>query len=115
MFKVHTELQDLGTYSDIAGVKCYIATPSGEYDKTKVVFYFTDAFGLELVNNRVRSFSLGAAQIAYSSSTQLLADDFARNGYKVVAPDFFEGEPVHPDLFETVRASCATLPLDLAD
>ncbi|KZV70953.1 alpha/beta-hydrolase [Peniophora sp. CONT] len=71
-----------GTYSEIAGVKCYVATPSDEYDKTKVVLYLTDAFGIELLNNR------------------LLADDFARNGYKVIAPDFFEGEPVHENLFE---------------
>ena len=27
---------------------------------------------------------------------QLLADDFARNGYKVVVTDLFEGDPV-PD------------------
>ena len=41
---------------DIAGVKCYIATPSGEYDKSKVLIYISDAYGLELVNNRVSSF-----------------------------------------------------------
>ncbi|KZV65606.1 alpha/beta-hydrolase [Peniophora sp. CONT] len=71
-----------GTYSDIAGVKCYIATPPGEHDKTKVVLYLCDAFGFELENNR------------------LLADDFARNGFKVVIPDLFEGEPVAPTIFD---------------
>ncbi|KZV64009.1 alpha/beta-hydrolase [Peniophora sp. CONT] len=74
-----------GTYQDIAGVKCYIATPSGDYDKSKVVIYLTDAFGIELVNNL------------------LLADDFARNGYKVVAPDLFEGEPMPADLLDSVK------------
>jgi len=63
-------------------VKCYIATPSGEYDKTKVVIYICDAFGLELENN------------------PLLCDDYARNGYKVYAPDLFEGEPVSPDILD---------------
>ncbi|VDC04521.1 unnamed protein product [Peniophora sp. CBMAI 1063] len=71
-----------GSYLDIAGVKCYIAEPSGEYDKTKAVIYLCDGFGFELVNNR------------------LLADDFARNGYKVVIPDLFEGEPVSPAIFD---------------
>ncbi|VDB90209.1 unnamed protein product [Peniophora sp. CBMAI 1063] len=79
---VHHEGTPEGTYTDIAGVKCYVVTPSGEYDKTKVVLYFCDAFGFELVNNR------------------LLADDFARNGYKTIVTDFFEGEPAPENLFE---------------
>ncbi|VDB98763.1 unnamed protein product [Peniophora sp. CBMAI 1063] len=74
-----------GTYQEITGVKCYIATPSGEYDKSKVVVYLTDAFGIELVNNL------------------LLADDFARNGWKVVVPDLFEGEPMPADLLDNVK------------
>ena len=32
---------------------------------------------------------------------QLLADDFARNGFKVYAPELFEGDPVAPDAFTT--------------
>ena len=44
----------LGTFSDVAGVKCYITEPSGDYDQSKVVIYLCDAFGIELVNNRVR-------------------------------------------------------------
>ena len=31
---------------------------------------------------------------------QLLADDFARNGFKVVAPDIFDGEPAPLNAFE---------------
>ena len=34
---------------------------------------------------------------------QLLADDFARNGFKIYAPDLFEGDQVPPDAFSTVR------------
>ena len=34
-------------------MKCYVGTPSVDYDKSKVVIYLTDAFGIELVNNLV--------------------------------------------------------------
>src|SRR6266566_4417528 len=33
---------------------------------------------------------------------QLLVDDFARNGFKVYAPDLFEDDPVPPDALTTV-------------
>ncbi|KAJ7065364.1 chlorocatechol-degradation protein [Mycena amicta] len=53
-----------GKIEKIGGVECYIATPSIDYPKDKVVLFLTDAFGLPLPNN------------------QLLADDFAANGFK---------------------------------
>ncbi|KAI0030031.1 Alpha/Beta hydrolase protein [Vararia minispora EC-137] len=65
-----------GAFEDIAGVKCYVATPPGAHDATKAVLFLCDAFGLTLTNNL------------------LLCDDFARNGFKVYAPDEFEGEDV---------------------
>jgi dienelactone hydrolase len=34
---------------------------------------------------------------------QLLIDDFARNGYKVVAPDLFEGDPAPVAAVDNVR------------
>jgi dienelactone hydrolase len=40
------------------------------------ILYLPDAYGLELVNNK------------------LLADDFARAGYFTVIPDIFRGDPV---------------------
>ena len=43
----------------------YVATPTIDYPKDKVVLFLTDVFGPQLVN------------------AQLLADDFARNGFKV--------------------------------
>nr|GAT47358.1 predicted protein [Mycena chlorophos] len=58
---------------ELGGVPCYVATPEGAYAKDKVVLYLSDA--------------------------QLLADDFARHGYKVVVPDLFNGDPVPPEVF----------------
>ncbi|KAI0305247.1 alpha/beta-hydrolase [Multifurca ochricompacta] len=68
-----------GKYEEINGIKTYVATPQGDYPKDKAILYLTDVFGLELPNN------------------PLLADDFARNGFKVYAPDLFEGDPVPPN------------------
>ncbi|KAI0263057.1 chlorocatechol-degradation protein [Gloeopeniophorella convolvens] len=65
-----------GTYEDINGIKTYVATPTTDYPKDKAILFLTDVFGLELPNN------------------PLLIDDFARNGFKVYAPDLFEGDPV---------------------
>jgi len=64
-----------GTFEVIAGIKTYVAKPKGEYAKDKAVLFITDVFGTELINS------------------QLLADDFALNGYQVYAPDLFEGDP----------------------
>jgi len=63
-----------GKFEKISGVDCYIATPRGDYAKDKVVLCLTDVFGPQLVN------------------TQLLADGFASNGFKVVVPDIFDGD-----------------------
>jgi len=68
-----------GTYEEINGIKTYVATPKTEFPKDKAILYFTDVLGLELQNNR------------------LLVDDFSRNGFKVYAPDLFEGDPVPED------------------
>ena len=47
-----------GVVEKIGGIDCYVATPKGEYAKEKVVLYFTDIFGFELINSRVRLFPL---------------------------------------------------------
>jgi hypothetical protein len=39
---------------------------------------------------------------------QLLADDFARNGFKVYVPELFEGDSVPEDAFNPVRSSMST-------
>jgi len=72
-----------GTYEVFNGIKTYVATPKVDYPKDKAVIYLTDVFGLEFPNNL------------------LLSDDFARNGFKVYAPELFEGDPVAPDAFTT--------------
>ncbi|KAH9174743.1 alpha/beta-hydrolase [Lactarius sanguifluus] len=71
-----------GTYEEINGIKTYVATPKTDYPKDKAIIYLADVFGLELNNNL------------------LLVDDFARNGFKVYAPDLFEGDPVTQDAFD---------------
>ncbi|OBZ74143.1 Protein AIM2 [Grifola frondosa] len=58
-----------GKIEQIGGVECYVATPTVDYPKDKVVLFLTDVFGIQLPNN------------------PLLADDYARNGFKVVIPD----------------------------
>ncbi|KAH9174738.1 chlorocatechol-degradation protein [Lactarius sanguifluus] len=71
-----------GTYEEINGIKTYVATPKTDYPKDKAILYLTDVFGLELNNNR------------------LVIDDFARNGFKVYAPDLFEGDAVNETAFD---------------
>lgn len=43
------------TYETIGGIHCYVAIPEGEYPKDKIVLFLTDVFGIELINNRVRT------------------------------------------------------------
>lgn len=71
-----------GKVEAIAGIPTYIAIPEEEvYPKDTVVLFLSDVFGIELVNNK------------------LLADDFARNGWKVVIPDLYNGDPIPKDAF----------------
>jgi len=63
-----------GTMEKIGGVDCYVATPSSDYPKDKVILFLTDVFGLSLVNNK------------------LLTDGFAQNGYKTIIPDILIGD-----------------------
>ncbi|KIK05023.1 hypothetical protein K443DRAFT_4204 [Laccaria amethystina LaAM-08-1] len=64
----------------IGSVNSYVATPTIDYPKDKVVLLLTDVFGPQLVN------------------AQLLADDFAKNGFKTVVPDYLNGDPVPADV-----------------
>jgi len=76
---VRHEGDSQGTLKTIDGVACYVATPTVDYPKDKVILLLPDVFGIELSNN------------------QLLADDFARNGFKVVAIDYLNGDRIPPD------------------
>ena len=64
------------------------------------MIYLTDVFGLGLPNNLVRYFPFSPFKPA--NPIQLLADGFARNGFKVYVPELFEGDPVAPNAFTTV-------------
>ena len=55
IIQVH-ELTLLGTkgkLEKIGGVECYVATPSVDYPKDKVLLYLSDVFGVSLVNSQV--------------------------------------------------------------
>ncbi|KAJ7443820.1 chlorocatechol-degradation protein [Mycena latifolia] len=72
-----------GKTEKLGGVECYIATPTADYPKDRVVLFLTNVFGLALNNNL------------------LLADDFARNGFKTIVPDLFNGDPVDENTLES--------------
>ncbi|KAI0357999.1 alpha/beta-hydrolase [Trametes cingulata] len=72
-----------GQFTQIGGIESYVATPTVKYPKDKVVLYLSDGFGLKLQNNL------------------LLADDYARNGFKVVVPDLFDGDALPEDALST--------------
>ncbi|KZW03094.1 alpha/beta-hydrolase [Exidia glandulosa HHB12029] len=70
-----------GRIEKIGGVDTYVALPQGDYPKDKAILYLTDIFGIKFPNN------------------QLLADDFARNGFQVYMPDYLHDDPVNDALF----------------
>ncbi|KIK64394.1 hypothetical protein GYMLUDRAFT_39946 [Collybiopsis luxurians FD-317 M1] len=80
---VRHEGEPEGKWETINGIKSYVGTPSGDYQKDRALLFLTDVFGTELVN------------------AQLLVDDFANNGIKTVAPDLFDGDALPGDLFSS--------------
>jgi len=64
-----------GKFETIGGVDCYIATPTDDYPKDRVVLFLADALGIHV-------------------NSQLLIDDFANNGFKAIAPDYLYGDPI---------------------
>ncbi|KZT25121.1 alpha/beta-hydrolase [Neolentinus lepideus HHB14362 ss-1] len=71
-----------GKIETIGGVESYVATPTVDYPKNKVILFLTDVFGYYLDNNK------------------LLADDFAKNGFKVIVPDYLHGDPIAADALD---------------
>jgi len=47
----------VGKWEKIGGVDTYVATPSGDYPKDKVILFLADVHGPQLINARVRSLS----------------------------------------------------------
>ncbi|KAI9573849.1 alpha/beta-hydrolase [Boletus coccyginus] len=72
-----------GKVEVINGVETYVATPTVDYPKDKAILFLPDVFGIKLIN------------------AQLLADDFARNGFKVYIVDYFNGDVIPPDAFSS--------------
>ncbi|KAF9485529.1 dienelactone hydrolase endo-1,3,1,4-beta-D-glucanase [Pholiota conissans] len=68
-----------GKFETIGGVETYVATPTVDYPKDKAILFLPDVFGPQLIN------------------AQLLADDFAANGFKTYIPDYLNGDPIPPD------------------
>lgn len=72
-----------GKWEDVGGVNSYVATPAIDYPKDKVVLFLADVFGPQLLNN------------------QLLADDFARTGFRTIIPDYLNGDPIPADVLNS--------------
>ncbi|KAF8519660.1 Alpha/Beta hydrolase protein [Gautieria morchelliformis] len=68
----------VGQLVKIGGFDTYVSKPEGNFPKDKAVLFLADVFGIQMNNSK------------------LLADDFARNGFQVYAPDYLYGDPV-PD------------------
>ena len=47
----------IGKWEKIGGVDSYVATPAGDYPQNKAILFLSDAFGPQLKNNQVRSFT----------------------------------------------------------
>ena len=41
-----------GKFEEVGGVRCYVATPTVDYPKDKVLLFPTDIFGINFVNNQ---------------------------------------------------------------
>ncbi|ODN76293.1 hypothetical protein L202_06221 [Cryptococcus amylolentus CBS 6039] len=80
----------IGSTSILHSLRTYTSTPSspapssaGE-GKQDTVIFISDIFGIDLVN------------------TKLLADEWAGKGWKVLLPDFFEGDAVPDSLLQAI-------------
>ncbi|KAF8677884.1 hypothetical protein AX14_004748 [Amanita brunnescens Koide BX004] len=73
-----------GKFEKIAGVDCYIATPTGDYAQDKVLLYLPDALGLHI-------------------NAHLLVDDFANNGFKTISLDYYNGDPISDTILTSFR------------
>lgn len=65
----------VGTIKQINGHDTYVSLPQTSYPKDKAVLLLPDIFGIQFIN------------------CKLLADDFARSGLPVYAPDYLNGDP----------------------
>ncbi|KAL1605416.1 hypothetical protein SLS60_004966 [Paraconiothyrium brasiliense] len=76
-----------GTIETLFDVPTYVANPEGAPPSPSTIVYFTDAFGLDLVNNKVLA-------DAYASAT----------GIRVLVPDIIPGGPMPVWVLDTVES-----------
>ena len=43
----------MGTWEKVGSVESYIATPTVDYPKDKIILFLTDVFGVQLINAQV--------------------------------------------------------------
>lgn len=76
----------IGKTGKVGGVNSYVATPTGDYPKDTAVLFLSDIFGYTMSNSqvRIRIYKGWCVDHLYPrTNLQLLADDFADNGFKV--------------------------------
>jgi len=77
----------LGQFQDLHGLHTYIVNPPSrpheDSESPKTIILLTNVFGPEYIHN------------------QLIADEWAKEGFRVVVPDLLEGDPL-PDEYVAV-------------
>ncbi|WVF65951.1 hypothetical protein IAT40_000689 [Kwoniella sp. CBS 6097] len=78
--------QPLGSFEVLHGLRTYVSNPKPPTDGSKqnVVILISDIFGVDLVN------------------TKLVADEYAGRGWKVLLPDFLEGDAIDHNLLNSI-------------
>ncbi|KAB8079426.1 dienelactone hydrolase [Aspergillus leporis] len=74
----------VGEIKDVKGVSTYVVYPKDKSTE-KVVVFLSDIFGIYV-------------------NAQLLADEYAANGYTCVIPDLFQGDAIKPSDMESGKA-----------
>jgi len=78
---VRHEGTPVGKIEKINGVETYITLPEGQYKKDTAILFLCDIWGMRFPNS------------------QLLADDYARNGYATYIPDYLNDDPITEAMF----------------
>ncbi|KAK6905254.1 hypothetical protein I203_106074 [Kwoniella mangroviensis CBS 8507] len=77
--------EPLGSFEVLHGLRTYVSNPKPPAEgKQNVVVLISDIFGVDLIN------------------TKLVADEYAGNGWKVLLPDFLEGDAIDHDLLNAI-------------
>ncbi|KAJ5169867.1 Dienelactone hydrolase family protein [Penicillium coprophilum] len=74
-----------GETKNINGVDTYIVYPKNNKTPEKAILFLTDIFGI-------------------FTNAQILADEYANNGYLTIIPDLFQGDKINPSDMATGKA-----------